>query len=110
MITEIVNLSIDGVPQDEIVPDIIEIEVEEDVAAADVFRVRVALVTRSDGSWNYLDDERFGLTEPPSPPSPFVLINRFRATTTSSRIRRDAMLCGQKSPCFRSRESDWSRQ
>ncbi len=61
MITEIINLSIDGGPQDEIVPDIVEIEVEEDVAVADVFRVRVALVTRSDGSWNYLDDKRFGL-------------------------------------------------
>jgi phage protein D len=59
MITEVVTLSIDGATQDDLVPDILEIAVEEDVASADVFRVRIALTPRSDGSWPYLDEERF---------------------------------------------------
>ena len=59
MITEVVNLAIDGAAQNELNADILEIAVEEDVTGADVFRVRIALATSSDGSWNYLDDERF---------------------------------------------------
>jgi phage protein D len=61
MITEVANLSINGQAQDGLVPDIVEIEVQEDVAAADVFRVRLALSPASDGSWNYVDDDRFAL-------------------------------------------------
>ncbi|MBN1203493.1 MAG: phage late control D family protein [Myxococcaceae bacterium] len=61
MITEVVNVSIDGAPQDDLVPDIVQLEVEESVAEADVFRLRLALHPLSDGAWNYVDDPRFQL-------------------------------------------------
>jgi phage protein D len=59
MVTEVVRIFIDGVPQDDLVPDVVEVEAEEDVASAGVFRLRLALHPRPGGSWNYLDDERF---------------------------------------------------
>ena len=59
MIAEVVTIAIDGERQDDVIPDVIEVEAEEDVASADVFRLRVALHVRVDGSWNYIDDERF---------------------------------------------------
>jgi phage protein D len=59
VITEIVSIAIDGVVDDALVPDIVDIEVEEDVAVASVFRVRIAISQRRDGSWKHLDDERF---------------------------------------------------
>ncbi len=61
MITEVANLSINGRPQDDLVPDIVEIEVQEDVSAADVFRVRLAMTPGSDGAWSLVDDDRFAL-------------------------------------------------
>jgi len=61
MIAEIANLAIDGAPQDDLVPDVIEIEVQEDTTAADVFRVRLQLTVLPDGTWNYIDDERFSV-------------------------------------------------
>jgi Phage tail baseplate hub (GPD) len=59
VIAEVVNIFIDGVQQDELVPDVIEIEAEEHVSSADVFRLRLALHPRPDGSWTCLDDDRF---------------------------------------------------
>jgi len=59
MIEEIASLSLDGQRQDDLVADLLELEVEEDIASADVFRARIALTTQRDGSWTYLDDERF---------------------------------------------------
>jgi phage protein D len=59
MIEEIVGFSIDGRAATDLVPDLLELEVEEDIASADVFRARLAVTTRPDGSWTYLDDERF---------------------------------------------------
>jgi phage protein D len=59
MIAEVVTVLIDGERQDDVVPDIIEVEAEEAVESADVFRLRIALHVRGDGSWNYVDDERF---------------------------------------------------
>jgi phage protein D len=56
MIAEVVSIVLEGVPRDDLVPDVVEIEVEEDVDVADVFSVRLALTTRSDGSWPYVDD------------------------------------------------------
>jgi phage protein D len=61
MITEVANLSINGQPQDDLVSDIVQIEVQEDVAAADVFRVRLALTPDRDGGWSHVDDDRFAL-------------------------------------------------
>ncbi|MCY1019285.1 phage late control D family protein [Pyxidicoccus sp. MSG2] len=59
MINEVVNVSIDGAPQDDLVPDIVQLAVEESVTGADVFRLRLALVSRSDGTWSYVDEPRF---------------------------------------------------
>ncbi|HEX7843731.1 MAG TPA: contractile injection system protein, VgrG/Pvc8 family [Kofleriaceae bacterium] len=59
MIQEIATVSIDGQVQDDLVPDIAEIEVEEHVDSADVFRVRISLAVQNDGTWSYLDDDRF---------------------------------------------------
>jgi len=61
VITEIVNVAIDGAVQDALVPDIIEVEVEDDVASAGVFRLRLAIAQRRDGSWKHLDDDRFAI-------------------------------------------------
>lgn len=59
MINEVVNVFIDGEPQDELVPDIVQLEVEESVTEADVFRLRLALLPRADGTWSYVDEPRF---------------------------------------------------
>jgi phage protein D len=59
MIKEIARVRIDGRPQEDLVPDIIEIAVDEAVDMADVARLRLAVTRRLDGSWTYLDDPRF---------------------------------------------------
>jgi phage protein D len=59
MISEVVNVSINGTLEEDLVPDIIEIEVEESIDEADVFRLRVQLRLQADGAWNYIDDDRF---------------------------------------------------
>jgi hypothetical protein len=59
VIAEIVDVLIDGLSQEDIVADIVEVETEEDVPAADVLRLRLALHLDARGSWNYVDDERF---------------------------------------------------
>ena len=61
MITEVANISINDKSQDDLVPDILEIEVEEDVDKADVFRVRLALTLQLNGTWSYIDEDRFTL-------------------------------------------------
>jgi phage protein D len=59
MIAEVVRVSIDGRAQDVLVPDIVHIEVEEDLEQATAFRLQLAITTRSDGSWTYVDDPLF---------------------------------------------------
>jgi phage protein D len=61
MIREIVNLSIDGEPQDELTPDLLALEVHEDAVQGSVFRLRLALRSLSDGTFSWLDDARFSL-------------------------------------------------
>jgi phage protein D len=61
MIREVVKIAIDGEVQDDLVLQIAEIEVEEHVDAADVFRVRLSLAVRADGTWSHLDDARFSI-------------------------------------------------
>jgi len=60
-IKEVITLSINGEKQDDLIPDLTRIEVEEDVDAASVFRVELALAVNSDGSWRYLDEDRFAV-------------------------------------------------
>jgi phage protein D len=59
MIAEVIRVSIDGRLQDRLVPDIVHLEVEEDLDQATAFRLQVAITTRSDGSWTYVDDRPF---------------------------------------------------
>jgi phage protein D len=61
MITEIARVRIDGEPQDDLVPDIVVIGVDESVDEADVIRLRLAVTRRPDGTWTYLDDPRFAV-------------------------------------------------
>ncbi|MFI9561187.1 phage late control D family protein [Nonomuraea endophytica] len=61
MIKEIVRLRIDGRPQDDLVPDLVDVAVDEAVDQADVVRLRLAVTRRLDGAWTYLDDQRFAL-------------------------------------------------
>jgi phage protein D len=61
MIKEIVRLRIDGRPQDDLVPDIVEISVDEAVDQADVVRLRLAVTRKLDGTWTYLDEPRFAV-------------------------------------------------
>jgi phage protein D len=82
MITEIVRLSIDGKPQDDLLPDLIEIGVDEAVDQADVIRLRLAVTRRLDGTWTYVDDERLGLwrrltVEAGYPPAAEVLFDGY---------------------------------
>lgn len=60
-IKEAITLSINGKKQDDLIPDLVRMEVEEDVDAASVFRVELALNAERDGSWRYIDEERFAL-------------------------------------------------
>lgn len=57
MISEVVQLSVDGVPQPDLVPDIARVEVEEDVDRADAFSVTLSTRPSSDG-WTLIDDDR----------------------------------------------------
>jgi phage protein D len=59
VINEVVNVSIGGAPQEDLVADVVQLEVEESVTEADVFRLRLALRPLSDGTWSYVDDPRF---------------------------------------------------
>jgi phage protein D len=59
MISEVVNVSINGDVQDDIVPDVLEIELQEDIDSADVFRVRLGIHQQFGGAWSYVDDRRF---------------------------------------------------
>ena len=59
MIAEVIRVAIDGRLQERLVPDIVHLEVEEDLDQATAFRLQVAIATRSDGSWTYVDDRPF---------------------------------------------------
>jgi phage protein D len=60
-VREIVNVLVDGRAQPDIVPDMIRVEVCEDVDGADVFRLQLQLLPERDGTWRHLADERFDL-------------------------------------------------
>src|SRR5947199_6713432 len=82
MIREVARIRIDGRLQDDLVPDIIEIAVNEALDQADVVRLRLAVTRRLDGSWTYLDDPRFALwrrltVEAGYPPATEVLFDGY---------------------------------
>ncbi len=53
MLEEIASITIDGHAQDDLLPDIEEIEVEEHVESADVFRVRISVSVQDDGTYDH---------------------------------------------------------
>ena len=52
-------IEIDGAEVEGLYDDLISLEVELDDELASMFRLTIALLLRADGSWPYLDDERF---------------------------------------------------
>jgi phage protein D len=56
MIRELVILSVNGTRRDDLRNDLTEIEIEEDVESADVFRVRLAIAPQGNRTWRHLDD------------------------------------------------------
>ena len=56
---ESIYIEIDGAEAEDIYPDMIRLEVETDERMAAMFRLRLPLKAEPDGSWAYLDDERF---------------------------------------------------
>jgi phage protein D len=82
MITEIVRVRIDGKPQDDLVPDLVVVGVDESVDEADVIRLRLAVRRNLDGTWTYLDDPRFAVwrrltVEAGYPPAAEVLFDGY---------------------------------
>lgn len=55
------RIEIDGAEVPELYDDLICLEVELDDQLTGMFRMTVALLLRADGSWTYLDDDRFTL-------------------------------------------------
>jgi len=55
------RIEIDGAEVDGLYGDLISLEVELDEELAGMFRMTLALLLGSDGSWPYLDDERFAI-------------------------------------------------
>jgi phage protein D len=55
------RIEIDGAEVPELYDDLLVLEVELDDQLTGMFRLTVALLLRADGSWTYLDDDRFTL-------------------------------------------------
>jgi phage protein D len=58
VIAEVVQLSVDGAAQPDLVADVARVEVEEDVDRADAFSVTLSIRQLGDGGWTLVDDER----------------------------------------------------
>jgi phage protein D len=52
------SILIDGQEVDDLYPDLIDFEVELDDSLAGMFRLKNVITQATDGTWNYLDDER----------------------------------------------------
>ena len=55
------RVEIDGTEVDDLYSDLVSLDVELDDQLAAMFRITVTLLPRPDGSWPYLDDDRFSL-------------------------------------------------
>jgi phage protein D len=56
------QIAFDGTPVDQdFYGDVVSLQVEENTAIANTFRLQLATKLADDGSWNYLDDERLAL-------------------------------------------------
>ncbi len=58
---ENLKIEIDGQEPGDIYADIISLEVELDDELACMYKVKIAIMQNPDGSWKYLDDDRFAL-------------------------------------------------
>lgn len=58
------SITFDGDEITEVYEDLVSAEVELDVELAAMFRLRLAVPLATDGSWRYLDDDRFALWKP----------------------------------------------
>jgi phage protein D len=56
---ESLRIEIDGEDVDDLYEDILSLEVELDDDLANMFRIHIPLLLENDGTWKYLDDERF---------------------------------------------------
>src|SRR6185436_7981681 len=56
IVRELVALTLNGTDRDGLRDDLAEIEVEEHVDSADVFRLRFAIGQQSNRAWRHLDD------------------------------------------------------
>lgn len=61
---ETFTIKIDGEEVSDLYPDLASLEVELDEDLAAMFRLQIAITFQSDGSWTYLDDERFRVWQP----------------------------------------------
>ena len=55
------QVQVDGTEIDDLYSDLVNLEVELDDQLAAMFRISVTLLPRPDGSWPYLDDDRFSV-------------------------------------------------
>src|SRR5688500_2812343 len=53
------KIEIEGKEIVDVYPDLASLEVELDQELAGLFRLRLSLLLQKDGTWTYLDDERF---------------------------------------------------
>ena len=53
------KIEIEGEEIPELYQDMITLEVELDDELAGMFRLHIALLQKQDGTWTYLDDDRF---------------------------------------------------
>lgn len=60
-IREIIVVSINGERRDDLRDDLVEVEIEEDVAAAGVFRLRMSTAVLADRSWRHLENPALAL-------------------------------------------------
>jgi phage protein D len=52
-------IKIEGEEVSDLYPDLISLEVELDEDMAGMFRLHIAIMQQTDGTWSYIDDERF---------------------------------------------------
>src|ERR1035438_4901942 len=52
------KIEIEGSEIQELYNDLVSLEVELDEELAGMFRMNIALLLQSDGTWNYIDDDR----------------------------------------------------
>lgn len=61
---ETFTIAIDGEEVSDLYPDLVSLEVELDDSLAAMFRLQIAIALQPNGSWTYLDDERFRVWQP----------------------------------------------